>query len=180
MSGPGLQRGNGTDPITSFPYLQEVPRIASRMKFRTSTYVEGSEVIEISMPETVQPSAAVEAEQHRTIVENWESFAAAAYEGYRRFGAGAVVVEEDKVNHSGVRHPFLTHVIWYATSVAAWAEQGLLKGSSEWIEEQMACYDPRAACMFVFLREDAEPRVYFVESTLTPSQALTRIKALLN
>ena len=150
------------------------------MKFRTSTYVEGSDVIEISMPETAQPSNALEAEQHRTIVENWESFAAAAYEGFRRFGAGAIVVEEDKINQAGVRHPFLTHVIWYATSVAAWAQQGILKGVSGWIEEQIERYDPRGACMFVFLREDEEPRVYLVESTLTPAQALTRIKALMN
>lgn len=150
------------------------------MKFRTSTYVEGSDIIEISMPETVESSNGMEAEQHRTIVDNWESFAAAAYEGYRRFGAGAVVVEEEKVNQASVRHPFLTHVIWYATSVAAWAEQGILRGASGWIEEQMERYDPTLSCMFVFLREDEEPRVYLVESTLTPSKALSRIKALMN
>jgi hypothetical protein len=150
------------------------------MKFRKSTYVEGSDIIEISAPETTHPPGTLEAEQHRTIVENWESFAAAAYEGFRRFGLGAIVVEEDKINQASVRHPFLTHVIWYATSVAAWAQQGLLRGVSTWVEEQMERYDPHDACMFVFLRENEEPRIYLVESTLTPAQALSRVKALLN
>jgi hypothetical protein len=166
-----------TEPAFFVYYIRLVN---SCMPSQTRTYREGSEIIEITSPGDPYHLDEREIVQHRCIVENWESFAAAAYEGFRRFGIGAVIVEEDALSENQVRHPFLRHKIWYATSFEAWVKQGYEVGAGSWLEEQIQAYDPQSACMFIFLREDGHPRIYLVESTLKPAAALSRIKAFLN
>ncbi|HET6568916.1 MAG TPA: hypothetical protein VFG50_13200 [Rhodothermales bacterium] len=150
------------------------------MEFRTTTYIEATGTVEIISPAVSAVPGKLEAEQHQLIVEHWESFAAAAYEGFRRFGAGAVVIEENKNHSEEIRHPFLRHMIWYAAGLDAWIGRENLQDAVKYLDVHLDAYDPSDACVFVFLREKAPTRVYLARGPVSPAQALTRIKSLLN
>lgn len=144
------------------------------------TFISGSDVIEIASRPGGLGGDAVEAGQHQFIVDQWDRLAAAAYEGFRRFGVGAVVLEEDAGRASKVEHPFAVYNVWYATSFSAWMRRRLKDDQAGWTEAQFETYDPREAGVFMFLREGEAARTYIVEATLTPPEAFERVKALLN
>ena len=144
------------------------------------TYTEGPKAITIASPYGSAVPYVSEEEQHRLIVENWESFAAAGFDGFRQFGAGVIVVEENALDPTPEIHPFGRHKIWYATGFDAWLKEGRLVEEIKRLEEQMRQYDPAHVCLFLFLSEEEVAQIYVVESTLNPSTALARIKAMLN
>lgn len=146
--------------------------------YRKTTYTDGPELIEITVLPGAPPSDAVEARHHDFIAENWPSLSAASYDGFQRFGVGAVVVQGDPVQPTAV--PFQPREIFYATSFGAWVRQQFNEAPSEALEEAFETYDPRDAGLFIFLEDGAPPRAYSVESTLKPPQALARVRALLN
>ena len=144
------------------------------------TFISGSDVIEIASRPDGPGGDAVEARQHRFIVDQWDRLAAAAYEGFKRFGVGAVVLEEEPRRGSAVEHPFAVYDVWYATSFSAWMRRRLQEDQAGWAEAQFETYDPGEAGVFMFLRKGKAARTYLVEATLTPPEAFKRAKALLN
>ncbi len=150
------------------------------MQYRKSTYIEDDGVMEILMPPASSASDPVEDEQHQFIRRNWESFAAAAYEGFRRYGVGALVVSENPQGERRVPHPFAAHSVWYATTLEGWTDLGRSEEAVLWWREQTEAYDPREACLFVFLREGEPPRLYRVQGSVRPVEALTRMRSMLN
>ena len=144
------------------------------------TFINGSDVIEIASHPNGPSGDGVETDQHRFIVDQWDRLAAAAYEGYQRFGVGAVVLEEEAERESKVEHPFAVYNVWYATSFSSWMQSRLQNDKTGWAEAQFETYDPSKAGVFMFLRADAAARTYLVEASLTPPEAFERAKALLN
>ena len=144
------------------------------------TFINGSDVIEIVSRPNGPGGDAVETDQHKFIVEQWDRLAAAAYEGFQRFGVGAVVLEEEAERESKVEHPFAVYNVWYATSFSSWMRSRLEDDKTGWAEAQFETYDPRRAGVFMFLSEDEPARTYLASATLTPPEAFERAKALLN
>lgn len=148
--------------------------------YRTTTYTKGPTFIEITALPGLGSEDAVEDAQHRFITDNWASLGAAAYEGFRRFGIGAVIIHEAPPSADVVPHPFVTHQVSYAASFGAWMRTTFEDDASEVLDEEFESYDPRESGLFVFVRDEEPPRVYRVESTLRPQQALERARAILN
>ncbi len=153
--------------------------------YRTTTYTRGATCIEITALPGLGREDAVEAAHHRFIMAYWPSLGAAAYEGFRRFGIGAVIIHEAgaRGRSAAVGEPpagFVRHQLSYAAGVGAWMRDTFGNTASKALDEELEAYDPREAGLFVFVREDEPPRVYRVESTLRPPQALERARALLN
>ena len=144
------------------------------------TFISGSDVIEIASCPDGPRGDAVEEGQHRFIVDQWDRLGAAAYEGFRRFGVGAVVLQEDAERESPVEHPFAVYNVWYATSGSAWMRDRLKSDRAAWAEAQFETYDPREAGVLMFLREGEAARTYLVVATPTPPEAFERMRALLN
>ncbi|ARA92924.1 hypothetical protein AWN76_006940 [Rhodothermaceae bacterium RA] len=150
--------------------------------YRTTTYTRGATCIEITALPGLGREDAVEAAHHRFITTHWPSLGAAAYEGFRHFGIGAVIVHEADAagTSTGVGRAFVRHQLSYAAGVGTWMRTAFGDAASEALAEELEAYDPREAGLFVFVRADEPPRVYRVESTLRPPQALERARALLN
>ena len=142
-------------------------------------YVDGDNEVEIHAPPGARGNAA-EAEQHRFIVDHWISLAAAAYVGFRRFGVGVVVVQRRPTADDAPPPAFGTHEVSFATPLSPWMRQDHLRTVAPWLEAQLETYDPRLACVLVFLDEGTPPHAYRAEATLPPPEAFERARALLN
>lgn len=126
------------------------------------------------------PADADESAHQDFLAEGWPSLAAASFEGWQRFGVGAVVVEAD-VAEIGVGHPFLAPRLLYATSFGPWLARALkAEPLRAWLDAEAEHYDPRATALFLFVRDGHPPRAYRAQSTLAPAAALRRVRALLN
>lgn len=148
--------------------------------YRTTTYTIGPTFIEITALPGLGREDAIEEAQHQFITDNWASLGAAAYEGFRRFGIGAVIIHETPPASRTVPHPFVTYQVSYAASFGAWMRTTFADDASKVLGEAFETYDPRESGVFVFVRGEEPPRAYHIESTLRPPQALERARALLN
>lgn len=150
------------------------------MDTRSVTYPSESGLIEIASPVGMAGEDYVEDEQHQFITEHWRGLAAASYEGFRQLGIGAVIVEEPDTLSGGGSHPLTSLTVQYTTQAGPWIHRAFAEEALQWLDEQLQTYDPDEAGLFVFLREDAHPRLYRVSGTLPPPQAFRQVRAQLN
>ncbi|MEM1127607.1 MAG: hypothetical protein AAGI71_13220 [Bacteroidota bacterium] len=146
------------------------------MLYRKTTYTDGPESIEIDVLSTEAPDEAMEARHHDFIAENWPSLGAASFDGYQRFGIGAVVLKGG-VNPARSFEPY---EIFYAADHGSWIQQHIAQALAEAIDDTLQSYDPSRTALMLFYDEDETARAYRVTATLTPPQALTRLRALMN
>lgn len=90
------------------------------------------------------------ADRIRFVTDHWPELAAAAWEGFRRHGAGAVVLWRDAAPSRWRRAGFEPERLWFATQLH------VLPGISArtfdgWEAAQIETYDPRAEAVVVFL-----------------------------
>jgi hypothetical protein len=116
---------------------------------------------------------------HGFIAANWIALAAAAYEGFRRYGSGVIVIETDR-DGVGAESPDRTRVsVSYAVGNRPWLYQRLPDHSRAWVNSQFAVYDPTQDALYLILHE-GEARSYRASSSVSPVDALSRMKARLN
>lgn len=119
------------------------------------------------------------AEAHRRFIAgHWPSLAAAAYEGYRRHGAGAVVLWRDVRASRFSATPFEPEGLFYTTQIHA------LPGTTEadfdgWEARQLETYDPAAAALVVIV-EGRDLAGYHASGATAPPVALQASQASLN
>lgn len=94
------------------------------------------------------------AEAHRAfLTDHWAELSAAAYEGYRRHGAGAVVLWRHDRPRRWRPRPFEPERLWYTTQIHNLP--GTTDGDfSGWEAEQLETYDPEAEGLVVFVEGD--------------------------
>ncbi len=94
------------------------------------------------------------AESHRAfLVDHWPELSAAAYEGYRRHGAGAVVLWRSERPRRFRPRPFEPERLFYTTQIHS------LPGTTEadfdgWEARQLEAYDPEAEGLVVLVEGD--------------------------
>ena len=119
------------------------------------------------------------AEAHRAfLASHWPELSAAAYEGYRRHGAGAVVLWRSDRPRRFRPRPFEPERLWYTTQIHA------LPGTTEadfdgWEARQLEAYDPQAEGLVVFV-EGAGVVGYRVAGDPRPPQALREARVAEN
>lgn len=95
--------------------------------------------------------ARARAQAHRDfLIEHWAELSAAAYEGYRRHGAGAVVLWRDQAPRRFRPRPFEPERLSYTTQIHN------LPGTTEadfegWEARQLETYDPESEGLVVFV-----------------------------
>lgn len=117
-------------------------------------------------------------EHHGFLADHWPELAAAAYEGYRRHGAGAVVLWREEAPRRLLRRPFEPERLWYTTQIHA------LPGTTEadfdgWEALQLELYDPQGEALVVFV-EGGRPQGYRVAGAPAPPEARGRAGIALN
>lgn len=148
---------------------------------RTVTYAAAAGLVEITAPPPAEgPPAGLEEAHHQFIVEHWPRLAAAAYTGFQRHGIGVVVIER-RASRAKAAHPFAKHALAYATGMGMWTQAPPHSAAPRWLEEQFQTYEPLEAGLFLFRDDQAQPpRPYRAEGTLTPPEALRRVRAPFN
>ena len=115
-------------------------------------------------------------DQHRTfLADHWPGLAAAAYEGYQRHGAGAVVLWTDHRPGLFRRRAFEPERLFYTTQIHA------IPGTTDddfegWEARQLEDYDPTSEALVVFV-EAGRVVGHRASATLAPPQALLRSRA---
>ena len=112
------------------------------------------------------------------LADHWAELSAAAFEGYRRHGAGAVVLWRDAAPRRFRPRPFEPERLWYTTQVHA------IPGASRddfdgWEARQLESYDPRSEGLVVFVEGQALAG-YRVAGDPAPPDALRQSKARMN
>ncbi|MEM7789662.1 MAG: hypothetical protein AAF594_18225 [Bacteroidota bacterium] len=116
---------------------------------------------------------------HRQFIAgHWSSLAAAAFEGYRRHGAGAVVLWRDTEAARFRPRPFEPERLFYTTQIHA------LPGTTEadfdgWEARQLETYDPHSSALVVIV-EGKDLAGYHASGPPRPPDALRGSQATLN
>lgn len=115
------------------------------------------------------------AAHHDFLAGHWAELSAAAYEGYRRHGAGAVVLWRQNRPRRFRPRPFEPERLFYTTQIHN------LPGTSEtdfdgWEARQLETYDPDAEGLVVFVEGDGVVG-YRVAGAPTPPEALRASRA---
>ena len=128
---------------------------------------------------TNRAGASRRAEAHREfLADHWAELSAAAFEGYRRHGAGAVVLWRDAAPRRFRPRPFEPERLWYTTQIHA------IPGTSSddfdgWEARQLEAYDPQSEGLVVFV-EGGALAGYRVAGDPAPPDALRQSKARMN
>ena len=118
-------------------------------------------------------------EDHRQfLADHWAELSAAAFEGYRRHGAGAVVLRRDAAPRRFRPRPFEPERLWYTTQIHA------IPGTTDddfdgWEARQLEAYDPQSEGLVVFVEGKALSG-YRVAGDPAPPVALRLSKARSN
>ena len=145
---------------------------------RTATYAAEEGLIEITAP--AAPAACeTERAHHQFIVAHWKRLAAAAFEGFRRYGIGVVIIEA-RERETDFEHPFTAHALAYATSLGLWTQTPPHSTDPDWLDEQFQTYEPRRAGLFLFQGGPSAPRPYHAAGTPAPPEAFRATRAPLN
>ena len=121
---------------------------------RSITAVTPRGFVRVTSPVPASRRAERRAEAHRQFVlDHWAELSAAAYEGYRRHGAGAVVLWREDAPRRFRPRPFQPERLWYTTQIHA------LPGTTDrdfdgWEAQQLETYDPQAEGLVVIVEGD--------------------------
>lgn len=112
------------------------------------------------------------------VADHWAELAAAAWEGFQRHGAGAVVLWRDAAPTRWRRRPFEPERLWFATQlhVLPGVSSGTFDG---WEAQQVEHYEPQRDAVVVFLEGGRVLGVH-ARGALTPPAARARAGAALN
>lgn len=118
------------------------------------------------------------AEHQRFVADHWAELSAAAFEGYRRHGAGAVVLWRGETPRRFRPRPFEPERLWYTTQVHT------IPGTTEadfdgWEARQLETYDPHTEGLVLFV-EGGGLSGYRVSGIPTPPEALRQSRVRLN
>jgi hypothetical protein len=123
----------------------------------------------------------------RFLSDHWPGLAAAAYAGFTKHGAGAVVVfGEPEASEGSLRlrlsraaRPFRAQRLWYATSFDGLPRAGR-DWTAMWETARLDSYDPEHEGLVLFLEGEALPRGYVVSGSPPPPAAFANAQAMLN
>ncbi|MEL6770136.1 MAG: hypothetical protein AAFP18_03645 [Bacteroidota bacterium] len=149
---------------------------------RTTTLASQDGVLTIAMKPQVERSVRrVEGLHQQFIADHWPSLAAAAFDGWKRHGAGAVVlIGSAKSSFFGRSEPFVAETIWYTTQVhnVPGAPEEWFSG---WEADQLETYDPDTESLLIFVDVESDLRCgYRVEGMLAPPEAHVHARARFN
>jgi len=150
------------------------------MPTRTTTYTDDGHLITIHMAKSVSTRDDIERAHHQFIVDHWTSLAAASFQGFKTYGAGAIIVKERSDDAADADHPFPTYQVWFATHLNDWLTAALDTAVAQWLDDQLQTYDPNEAGLYVFFDETLGARPYLVEGTPTPPTAFKASRAAFN
>lgn len=111
-------------------------------------------LVTITAPRPASRRRRTRQQAHRDfLASHWAELSAAAYEGYRRHGAGAVVLWRSERPRRFRPRPFEPERLFYTTQIHA------LPGTSEadfdgWEARQLETYDPQTEGLVVFVEGD--------------------------
>ena len=108
------------------------------------------------------------------IADRWLGLSAAAYQGYRRHGAGAIGLLADPDGSGSIRADRPVYVTQVHTLPGATRAD-----FDGWSARQLETYDPRAEALVVVARPDGITG-YLVRGSVPPPQALRSASAPLN
>ena len=128
-------------------------------------------LVTITAPRLASRRLRTRQEAHRDfLASHWAELSAAAYEGYRRHGAGAVVLWRSERPRWFRPRPFEPERLFYTTQIhalpgtteadfdALMAEMGTLQeeidAANGWEARQLETYDPEAEGLVVFVEGD--------------------------
>lgn len=173
----GQDRGVGLEPVRGARVANapEVPVSADH----TVTVSTPRGLVRITSPRAPSRRQTRRARaHHRFLLDHWAELAAAAFEGYRRHGAGAVVLWREAAARRFRPRPFQPERLWYTTQIHA------IPGTTDadfdgWEARQLETYDPRAEGLVVFVEGDGLSG-YRVAGDPAPPDALRQSAARLN
>jgi hypothetical protein len=150
------------------------------MPTRTTTYTDDGYLIAIHMAKSVSTRDDIERAHHQFIVDHWPSLAAASFQGFKTYGAGAIIVKKRGDDTADADHPFPTYQVWFATHLNDWLTAALDTAVAQWLDDQFQTYDPNEAGLYVFFDEALGARPYLVEGTPAPPAAFKASRAAFN
>jgi len=150
------------------------------MKSRTTTLVDedGNEFV-IHVPRDLEVDREQVIFHHKLIVAHWTDVAAASYLGFKRYGIGAVIVQERDSRAENVEHDFEAHSLSYAPANSTWIVERSDSTAGQWLDDQFQSYDPNDTALVLFPEDDAL-HVYAVEGTPEPPHAFKLARAQYN
>jgi len=137
------------------------------------------------VPATARASRRVP-EHLRFIGEHWPGLSAAAYAGFTRHGAGAVVLFGGEnpagpvLRRRGSGRPFEPQRLFYATTLLGLPGPPPADWTATWEARRMDTYDPETEGLVVFVEGEAPPRGYLVSGSPAPRAAYLGAQAMLN
>ncbi len=150
------------------------------MESRTTTLVdeEGNAFV-VHTPRIHEVDRAQESRHHKLIVAHWTDVAAASYLGFKRYGIGAVIVQERDTRAEGVRHDFEAHSLSYAPANSTWIADRSDDALGAWLDDRFQTYDPNDMALVLF-PSAGTLHVYAVEGTPSPPYAFKLARAQYN
>lgn len=113
------------------------------------------------------------------LADHWPDLSAAAWDGFLRYGAGAVVLWRERAPGWGRARPFVPERLWYATQAHTLPGADAERDFDGWPAQLIERYDPRREAVVVIL-EGACRRGYAVAGDVAPVEAHRRAQARLN
>jgi hypothetical protein len=113
------------------------------------------------------------------IVGHWQDIAAASYLGFKRYGIGAVIVQERDSRADEVEHDFEAHSLSYAPANSSWVVERSNGSAGRWLDDQFQTYDPNDTALILFA-DNGTLYAYAVEGTPSPPYAFKITRAQYN
>lgn len=150
------------------------------MESRTTTLVdeEGNEFV-LQTPRAPELDRAPETAHHKLIVAHWTDVAAASYLGFKRYGIGAIIIQERDTRAEGVVHDFEAHSLSYAPAESTWIAERSAGTAGDWLNAQFQSYDPNATALVLFT-VDGTLHAYAVDGIPAPPHAFKLARAQYN
>lgn len=150
------------------------------MESRTTTLVdEDDNEFVVRTPRRTEDPTAEEPAHHKMIVGHWQDIAAASYLGFKRYGIGAVIVQERDSRADDVEHDFEAHSLSYAPANSNWVVERSNGAAGRWLDDQFQTYDPNDTALILFA-DDGTLHAYAVEGTPSPPYAFKITRAQYN
>lgn len=150
------------------------------MESRTTTLIDKDDnEFVVRTPRDGTDGAADEEAHHKLIVGHWQDIAAASYLGFKRYGIGAVIVQERDTRADEVQHDFEAHSLSYAPANSNWILERSDGPTGQWLDDQFQTYDPNDTALVLFT-EDGTVYAYAVDGTPDPPYAFRLSRAQYN